>query len=243
MVLLLSPRPPFRCCPRTGKPRNPHSSFEPAVTLSFEPAVTLVRAPRPGRARAQLWHPVVAIPHLNEHAPSIGIAATAAQVAPLVSDARRTDCPSDPQPLGHRWLPGDLPEYLHRNARPPSTSAPYRAKSWRRRCSQPGSVTTSSQCVASRKTAVVIRPPRGPVNSRAMGSSSMAPSRISVSGRTSAISGTRRARFPLVPCRSALRAPALYGGELSMSRPEIDIHASQAVRVAGRPRRGMITPR
>ncbi len=40
-------------------------------------------------------------------------------------------------------------------------------RSWRRRCSKPRLVTTSSPCVASLRMAVVIRPPRGPVNSLA----------------------------------------------------------------------------
>lgn len=44
---------------------------------------------------------------------------------------------------------------------------------WRRRCSWPSLVTTSSHDVASRSTAVVIRPPRGPVNSLASGSPSV----------------------------------------------------------------------
>jgi hypothetical protein len=52
-------------------------------------------------------------------------------------------------------------------------------RSCRRRCSYPRLTTTSSQCVASRRMAVVIRPPRGPVNSLAMG---VIPHRIQATG-------------------------------------------------------------
>jgi hypothetical protein len=59
--------------------------------------------------------------------------------------------------------------------------------------------TTSSQDVASRSTAVVIRPPRGPVNSRASESLSASAILFVTSSRMSSIKGTVRARLPLVP--------------------------------------------
>jgi hypothetical protein len=46
---------------------------------------------------------------------------------------------------------------------------------------------------------VEIRPPRGPVKRRAIGSSLMTSSRLCTSGRISPMIGTRRARLPLVP--------------------------------------------
>ena len=54
-------------------------------------------------------------------------------------------------------LPNDAP-----NATPLISIqvSPVCRRSWRRRCSYPRRVTTSSQWVASRRTAVVIRPPR-----------------------------------------------------------------------------------
>jgi hypothetical protein len=69
----------------------------------------------------------------------------------------------------------------------------------RHRCSYPSAVTTSSQCVASRRTAVVIRPPRGPVNSRASGRPRSGSVRRRTISRTSTTSGAGRARLLFMP--------------------------------------------
>lgn len=101
-----------------------------------------------------------------------------------------------------RPVTGNLAQVVNRYARV-RTVRPVCRRSCQTNFSRPSSTRTSSHCVASRRTAVGMRPlPRGPLNGLAIGSSPACWMSRSIGGRTSLIRGTTRVPLPFVPLSS-----------------------------------------
>jgi hypothetical protein len=114
-------------------------------------------------------------------------------------------------------VPGDLPEDVNGNAGIGHPGKPGVPQIMTVKMLIAESCTTSSQCVASRRTAVVMRPPRGPVNRRASGLSPTMSRRRATRSRTS---GDQRDDASALPLRSLVHGAAGAGGRLPADRPD-----------------------